>query len=350
MVFASLVVGLLPVMLFLAALGLLDSFKLTRRNHVMRSIGAGAGAALAAWGANFALLHGGAADPVIVRRYVAPVIEELLKGAIVVYLVRGQKVGFMVDAAIHGFAIGTGFALVENVYYAWALHTFSLALWVVRGLGTAMLHGATTAIVAIVSRDLTERHDSVALRWFLPGLALAILVHSLYNHLLLNPLLSSALLLFVMPVLLIAVFERSERATRDWLGTGLDGDAERLEQILDGEVERTPVGLYLDTLKHRFHGAVLADMLCLLRIHLELSLRAKGVLIARAAGIDLPPDPEIQANFVELRYLEKTIGPIGRLALQPMLRTSSRDLWQIHMLKQAHGETTGRLGEESKTR
>ena len=339
MALASLAMGLLPVLLFLVALGLLDSFKLTRRNHVLRSIGAGAAAALAAWGVNFAVVHAGTVDPVILRRYVAPVIEELFKGAIVVYLVRGQKVGFMVDAAIHGFAIGTGFALVENVYYAWALPSFSLALWLVRGLGTAMLHGATTAIVAIVSRDLTERHDSVALRWFLPGLVLAALVHSLFNHLLLNPLLSSALLLFVMPILLVLVFERSERATRDWLGTGLDGDAERLEQILGGEVEHTPVGAYLDTLKHRFHGAVLADMLCLLRLHLELALRAKGVLIARAAGIDLPPDPEIQESFAELRYLEKTIGPTGRLALQPMLRTNSRDLWQIHMLKQAHGKT-----------
>jgi hypothetical protein len=153
-----------------------------------------------------------------------------------------------------------------------------------------------------------------------------------------------------MPVLLVVVFERSECATRDWLGTGLDGDAERLEQILDGEVERTPVGAYLETLKHRFHGTVLADMLCLLRIHLELSLRAKGVLIARAAGIDLPPDPELQASFAELRYLEKSIGPTGRLALQPMLRTSSRDLWQIHMLKQAHGETAGARFDESEAR
>lgn len=338
MAFASLAVGLLPVVVFLVALGFLDSFKLVRRNHVMRSILAGGLVALAAWAVNAMLLRLGALDPVLMRRYAAPVIEESMKAGVIVFLIRGEKVGFMVDAAIHGFAIGTGFALVENVYYAWALQSYDLGLWIVRGLGTAMLHGSTTAVVAIVSRDLTERHDSVALRWFLPGLALATLVHSLYNHLLLNPLFSTALLLLAMPILLILVFERSERATRDWLGTGLDGDAERLEQILDGEVEQTPVGHYLESLKHRFHGTVLADMLCLLRIHLELSLRAKGVLIARSAGIELPPDPGVRANLEELRYLERTIGPVGRLALQPMLRSSRRDLWQIHMLKGSQKE------------
>lgn len=333
MAFASLAIGLLPVLLFLGALRLLDSFKLVRRHEVLRSIGAGGLAALAAWGGNAVALQSGAVDPLLVRRYVAPIIEEILKAAFVVFLIRREKVGFMVDAGIHGFAIGTGFALIENLYYAWALQHFDLGLWIVRGLGTAMLHGSTTAVAAIVSRDLTERHDSSALRYFAPGLAIAVVVHSLYNHLLLNALLSTALLIVAMPLIVIAVFERSERATRDWLGTGLDGDTERLEQILGGGVEHTPVGHYLETLKHRFHGPVLADMLCLLRIHLELSLKAKGVLIARSAGIDLPPDENVRANLEELVYLGRAIGPTGRLAIQPMLRSSRRALWQIHILK-----------------
>ena len=344
MVFLSLVLGLLPVVMFLAALRLLDSFKLVRRQEVLRSIGAGGLAALAAWGLNVLALQAGSIEPVIVRRYVAPVVEELLKAGFIVYLIRREKVGFMVDAGIHGFAIGAGFALVENLYYAWAIQHFDPVLWIVRGLGTAMLHGATTAVAAIVSRDLTERGNSLAARHFVPGVVLAIVVHSLYNHLLLHPLLGTALLLVAMPLFVIAAFERSERATRDWLGTGLDGDAERLEQLLGGEVEHTPVGHYLDTLKHRFHGPVLADMLCLLRIHLELTLRAKGVLIARSAGIEMPPDESVRANLVELAFLERAIGPTGRLAMQPMLRSSRRSLWQIHMLKGSENHEPGGLG------
>ena len=40
----------------------------------------------------------------------------------------------------------------------------------------------------------------------------------------------------------IVVFERSERATRHWLGVCFDTDAELLEQILTGEVRETRVG------------------------------------------------------------------------------------------------------------
>jgi RsiW-degrading membrane proteinase PrsW (M82 family) len=332
----SMAVGVLPALLFLAGLRLLDSFKLVRGRDVVSSIVAGAACAGLAYFPNVWLLDHAHIDPSLLRRYIAPVIEETLKGTVVLWMVRREKVGFMVDAGIHGFAVGTGFAVVENVYYAAALGRFDPGVWIVRGLGTAVLHGSTTAVVGILAMDLTERLGSRDLRHFVPGLLLAIAVHSLYNHLLLNPLLTTAMLLVGMPLFVVAVFERSERATRDWLGTGLDGDVERLEQILEGEVEHTPVGEYLESLRHRFAGAVLADMLCLLRTHLELSLRAKGMLIARAAGVDLPPDPGVRASLDELRYLERAIGPTGRLAIQPLLRTSSRDLWQVHVLGATH--------------
>jgi hypothetical protein len=134
-------------------------------------------------------------------------------------------------------------------------------------------------------------------------------------------------------LLLFVVFERSENATRDWLGVGFDSDVELLELILSGEIHDTKVGHYLESLKHRFPGAVVADMLCLLQIYLELSLRAKGILIARAAGLDVPPDERVRANFEEMKYLEHAIGPTGKIAILPFMRTSSRDLWQLHMLK-----------------
>ncbi len=329
----ALLVGVLPVLLFLAGLLFMDSYKLVTRRDLSRSMLAGAGAAALSFAIHQWAIQHDHVNPVLLRRYLAPLLEETFKAGLVVYFVRAEKVGFMVDAGIHGFAVGTGFAVVENLYYAWALGASNMLLWLVRGLGTAILHGSTTAIVGIVSKDLTERRGSKALVLFLPGLAIAVVTHSLYNHLVVNPLLATAALLVVMPLLVTVIYERSEHATRDWLGTGLDSDAERLELIMGGEERHTPIGEYLESLRHRFSGPVLADMLCLLRIHLELSMRAKGILIARAAGVDLPPDETVRANLEELRYLEHSIGKTGRLAMLPLLQTSSRDLWQIYVLK-----------------
>ena len=332
MVLFSLIVGFLPVLLFLGALILMDSYKLVSRRSVLQAIGVGCLAAGAALVVNRAALEGLRLDPLILKRYAAPLAEELLKAGFVVFLIRGHRVGFMVDAGIQGFAVGTGFALVENVYYAGTLGSSQPLLWIVRGLGTAIMHGSTTAMVAVLAKDLTDRHGSQALHWFLPVLLLAVSVHSFFNHLVLNPLLTTALLLLATPLLLLAVFDRSEKSTAQWLGSNLDSDVELLELILSEQMADSRVGRYLDSLRARFPGPVVADMFCLLRIYLELSLAAKGILLARSAGIRIPVDDHLRANFGELRYLEKSVGPTGRLAILPFMRTSSRDLWQLYML------------------
>ena len=324
---------LLPVLLFLGTLMLMDSYKLVPPRAVLASMGFGLAAALAAYAVNRALLESLHVDPILLRRFIAPLVEETFKAVAIVVLIRRERVGFLVDAGIHGFATGTGFAVFEGLFYLHGLNGVSTLVWVVRGLGTAVMHASTTALIGILSKDLTDRHESRALREFVPGLALAVGCHSLFNHLLFAPLLATAAMLALMPVLLVGVFERSERATRDWLGRGLDSDAELLELIHSGEIANTPTGTYLESLRGRFSGPILADMLCLLEIHAELSMRAKGLLIARAAGVELPPDPEVRARFTEMRFLEGSIGPTGLLAILPLRRASSRDLWQLHVLE-----------------
>jgi hypothetical protein len=77
---------------------------------------------------------------------------------------------------------------------------------------------------------------------------------------------------------------------------------------------------------------VLADILCYLRLHVELAMRAKSLLLMREAGFEVAPDEDTRRRFDELRYLEKSIGATGKLAVMPLLRTSSRDLWQLQLL------------------
>ena len=331
--------GLLPVLLFLAGLIGMDRYQLVPRRAVFEALAVGAATAMLALLVNRGVMAQFGLDVHTLRRYVAPPIEEALKAVFVVTLLRRDRVGFMVDAGILGFATGAGFAVVENVYYATAAPHLGLATWLVRGLGTAVMHGSTTAMFAIVSKGLLDRSPRPAFRLLVPGFLIAAGVHSAFNHLVLPPLLMTAVLLVAMPLLLLVVFDRSEQATRAWLGTGFDGDLDSLEQVLDDDLDGTRIGEYLETLRARFPGAVVADMLCLLRIHLELSLRAKGMLIARAAGVEVIPGEDVRANLEELRYLERAIGPTGRLAILPLRRTHSRDLWQILMLER--GATRG---------
>lgn len=336
------VVGLLPVVAFLLALVVMDSYRLVRRRDVTVSLGWGAVAALLARVANgyaFAHMH---APHAWVTGTFAPVVEEAFKAVWIVALIAMDRVGFLVDAGIHGFAVGTGFALVENMDYARALGGGTPLLWLVRGFGTAVMHGACTAIVAIVGRVIAERRPRIA--WAAPIMALfpAIAIHATFNRFTVSPLLSTAVLLVIMPLLLVLVFELSERATRDWLGSGLDMDTDLLEGLLGDESSSSPMGRYLEDLRRRFPGPIVADMFCLLRIHLELSLRAKALLMARAAGVEIPLGEDVEAQFEELRFLERAIGPAGVLALQPLRRRNSRDLWQMMMLQRGSPVTMPR--------
>ena len=102
--------------------------------------------------------------------------------------------------------------------------------------------------------------------------------------------------------------------------------------IQSGELSASPVGRYLQSLRDRFEGPVLADMLCYLRLHVELALKAKGLLLMRESGFEARPDPELAATFEELRFLERSIGRTGRLAVLPFVHRSDRDRWQLQLL------------------
>ena len=328
----AIAVGVVPVVLFLGALVLIDSYKLVALRAILLSLAGGALAALASYGVNVVLRPAAGLDFTNYSMYIAPAVEETLKATLVVYLLQRNKVGFVVDAAIHGFGIGTGFAVVENVYYLQVNPDATLWSWIVRGLGTAIMHGGTTAIVAMVSRTLHDRMGRFRLHLVLPGLAVAVVLHSLYNHFLLHPLLATALIVVIVPTLAVVVFERSERETNAWLGTGFDTDQELLKAVHTGQVSATPVGKYLTTMRSRFAPEVIVDMMCLLRLHAELAIRAKGVLMMREAGFDAPPDPSVKDKLQEMVYLEKSIGKTSVRALQPFLHTSTRDLWQLTVL------------------
>jgi len=325
-------IGLLPVFAFLLALILLDSFKLVKLRTVAGLIVAGGLAAVVSLLLNSKLSMFFALDAATLTRYIAPVIEELLKSAIIVFLIARHRVAFLVDAAIIGFAVGAGFAAVENMHYFVALEENGVALWVVRGFGTALMHGSVSAMMAIISKQLVDTRGGPRPWVFLPGLTLATILHSVFNHFFIAPTMTTVLILVVLPVFFVAVFHFSEIRTRDWLGTGFDTDAELLETITAGRASDSRIGTYLVELRDRFPPSTVVDMVCLLRLRLELSIRAKGILIARQAGFEVPADPEMEGRFAELKFLEQSIGKTGLLAMSPLFHFSDRDLWQYHMI------------------
>jgi len=329
----SLAVGVLPVLAFLAALLAFESYKLVRLRMVMATIALGAAVAAICYFANGALIGVLDLPMATYSRYAGPLVEELAKGLVLMMLIRAHRIGFLVDAAIVGFALGAGFAVVENVYYQTLVPDAGLGTWIVRGFGTALMHGGVAAIFAMLGLALRDRAGKNAVWVFLPGLMAAVALHATYNQLLASPRLATIAVLVVLPPLLYLVFRRSEAAVGEWLGRGFDRNAEMIELIDSGELSAAPMGRYLATLRARFEGTVAADLLCYLRVHTELAMRAKGVLMMREAGFEVPIDADTRARLAELAYLEKSIGRTGLLAVRPLVASNQRDLWQLGLLR-----------------
>ena len=329
---ANTLIAFLPVVLFLGVLVLMDSFKLARPTAIAAAIGWGIAAAFIG-DALYSLF-----TPLLplsetgYSRFVAPVTEETLKAAYIGYLISHRRIGFPVDAAQLGFAVGTGFALVENLQYLRVLSDAGFVLWAVRGLGTAMLHGALTAVFAMFARTAFERHPERPILVFLPGWLTAVAIHSAYNLLPVSPVMMTAMLLIVLPLLVLLVFQRSERATREWVGAGLDLDLMLHDTFSSDALAYTRFGTYLRELRQRFPGPIVADMLCLLRVEIELSIQAKAMLIARDAGVRMPVHSDAHCAVDEVRYLRASIGPTGLLALRPVSVTSHMDDWHRYLL------------------
>jgi len=145
-----------------------------------------------------------------------------------------------------------------------------MAVWVVRGLGTAIMHGGVAALFAIISQTLTERQMRINPLYYLPGYAVAVIVHSVFNHFLVAPVPQAVGTLLILPPLLHVVFQRSARA--------------------------------------------------------------KAAMMARENGIELPVGERTREKFEELRFLEKSIGKTGCLAMKPFLLMERKVLWRMHVI------------------
>ena len=333
--FLRLALGFVPVTVFLLALEFLDNYRLVRFRAVLEALLVGCVAAVSCFFVNqWALAHLHISLPVYAR-YIAPPVEEAAKAVYLIYLFRRKRIGFLVDAAILGFASGAGFALVENLTYLSSQIGIHPIHWVVRGFGTAIMHGTTVALIGILAKSLSDRRGKERISFFWPGLGLAIIIHSLFNHFLLRmQLLTSFVFLVGLPPLIMFVYGRSERSLQRWMDTGFRADVELLDMIRTGTFLKSRMGQYLQSLKERVPGDLLADLICYLRIFAELSIRAKGILLMAEAGFPISPDPEIQEKFQELRYLERNIGRLGKRIISPLLHKSTRELWELHRLKE----------------
>jgi RsiW-degrading membrane proteinase PrsW (M82 family) len=334
-------VALLPVLLLAVLFAWLDVFKLMSAWEMIGLLLLGAVTALVAWPVAGRVLDTLPMGYSFYSRMVAPWIEEALKGLAVAGLILTNRIGYKLDAVISGFAIGAGFSVIENILYLARFPELTAAVWTVRGLGTAVMHGACTAILAAVTHELGERalrrsgssHGFHPLR-ILPGYVLASLIHTLFNQFPSHPGLVMIVTLVAAPVVLIGVMRFGEGETHQWLAEESEAHRRWLEEWKSGGFPADEAGQRIKALTERVkpeQAALLRDY-CILKA--ELVLAAEEELLDRDRKLEEGEAERLRAAFARLEQVKQAIGRVGYAALSRKLPFSANDEWELSELRE----------------
>ena len=281
----------------------MDSFKLVRPSSVRLAIGGRGGRGISSrlalhdW-----LLHVRTFRRAMVSRYIAPLTEETAKALFIVVLSLPDASDSRWTRPCRDSPSAPASRWSRTSTYLRSMPAAPPAFWIVRGLGTAVLHGTTTVIFAMMSKTLADRRliGRCALA-FVPGLGRG-RGDSLGVQ---SPPAAAACADLAVAVGAAAAGRcrvPAQRARDTRVGRRrLDLDIELLDLVGVGAFRVDAVRAVPAGAAARIPGPVVADMFCLLRLELELSVQAKAMLLAREAGLEVPADDDLEAILAERR-------------------------------------------------
>lgn len=334
------VIALAPVLVCLVVFERVDAFRLISLREIGLLLLGGGMLAAISYFANGSVLDQFPLRQGNYSQWIAPVVEECMKAALLIALFALNRFGYLIDAAIGGFAVGAGFSVVENSFY---LHQFthaSLGIWLVRGFGTAIMHGGAAAIFAVLSQvlytprlriDADRFHFNIFL--FLPGLAAAIALHAGFNHFTDAPLAAMAVVLLAVPLGLFVIFALGERYAHRRLAENRQSHGKLLEEIDSGAFAASDNGRALKALADRLGPDGGRDLFDYVRLHTDLVVRAETSLLALEEHQVTAFRDDLRERFHQLHALERRLGMSPVMAVRQHLHFSRNDLWEMHELE-----------------
>ena len=267
---------------------------------------------------------------------ITPFIEEFLKALFILLLIKQKKIVFIIDGAFYGLAVGTGFAIAENVYFFSSANStaFSIEYALLRGFGAAFMHTGSMFVFSVALLQLRYLTASRTLAYLLSLIA-AVLLHSAFNLLIIvlnNPWSIIVIQLVSLPISVWALFKYENSFISGQLDKEFDTEIKLLTLMHKGEFSSTAAGKYILTIRERFSGETLVDIMAYIRNYLELSLKAKSLLMLREMGMQEELDDTTKGKLQELRHLEKAIGRAGLLAIEPIIPTDAREAWKLSQI------------------
>lgn len=335
-------VSLIPIIVYIIFIYKIDHFALISIKRLLLLALIGMLTALACFGLFLLtdrVISGKSAD------IIHPVIEELVKSIPLLILAFRKRIAFFIDSVICGAAVGGGFSFLENIFYLVLGDSVDLSTGLFRGLEVALIHMGCSAIIAagmmMVVRQ-TERKRSrmpMSTNDIIKTTALfvvALAFHIFHNMFQFTPIMQFFWVLAVMVGMIAVVYFYDIDMTHRWLDKGLDMQINLLRSIEGGHLLNTPTGTFLESVKELFPPNVYFDIICYVRLQIELSVAAKTRFMLHEVGMDEPLEANkkelYMSQFVELGELEKNIGPSAKMTIAPIVKLSPADTQALNNL------------------
>lgn len=265
-------------------------------------------------------------------RFVAPVVEEILKALILIYLVRQTHFTYFVDGAIYGFGVGIGFAIFENYQYLLGSPDLALNLAIGRVLSTNLMHAAASALVGIALG--LSRFQRFSGRTFLlaGGWFCAISVHVAFNNLV-TRVSSGYLLIYaagagLLGALLIAfAIKRGLAEEKLWIEETL-GEADRVTAGEAAVVHRlSDLSKILKPLAERFGPQKASDSERFLLLQARLGILRKTLEKLTDEKMAKAVEAEMEVLRLEMDEARRSVGTYCMLYLRNIFPEEASPLW-----------------------
>jgi RsiW-degrading membrane proteinase PrsW (M82 family) len=333
--------ALVPVFVLLAIFVWLDAFELMSLREILVLLVLGGMGALATYPISGRMLDTLPIGFSSYSRFVAPWIEEAIKAVIMIGLFRFNRAGYKLDTVISGFAVGAGFSVVENIIYLTIYPGYGAGTWLVRGLGTAVMHGTTLAILGAVAHELGERENRQAagdfefhLWWFVPGYLIAVAIHTAFNQFPDRPLLAMMGTIILAPIAIIAIFHFGTAEAQKWLETERAAHEAELDALVAGRWPDSASGRAVAGLAERLGAEKSQRIHRFMEVQTWLVVQAEQAMLDEAAGEVALDRLKVEAAFAELDSLKNSLGRTTFATLKRLLPFSRNDYWEVSELRQ----------------
>ena len=277
-----------------------------------------------------------------------PVMEEVVKAIPLLIFATRKKMVFFIDSVICGAAVGGGFSILENMSYLLLGNSMGIGTVLFRGLEVALVHMGCSAVVAVglmLAVRIAERfrmgfginNSDTTMTIFL--LLTAPVLHVCHNTFHFTPLVQFVFVLGILGGLLMWIYYYDVDMIHRWIDQGLDIQLKLLDSIKSGQLDSTPTGIFLESVKVNFPAEVFFDIICYVQLHVELLVAARSRVMVREAGLtqELPLTEEkkalILSEYEEYKLLEKSLGKVARMIIAPVVKSNPADYKALEDLR-----------------